>query len=72
MTLVFSSQRLMTLSVPRERQRINGLNAKHEMRNAAPQTSRVTGGGALTADENYQLSIWTERVRVNSKQRRHN
>lgn len=27
-------------------------NAKHKMRNAAaPQTSRVTGGGALTADE---------------------
>lgn len=67
MTLVFSSQRLMTLSVPREHQRINGLNAKHKMRNAAPQTSRVTGGRALTANENYQLSIWTERVRVNSK-----
>lgn len=65
--LGFSSQRLMTLSVPGGHQRINGLNVKHRMRNAAPQTSRVTGGGALTADENYQLSVWTERVRVNSK-----
>lgn len=70
--LGFSSQRLMTLSVPRGHQRINGLNAKHKMRNAAPQTSRVTGGGALTADENYQLSVWTERVRVNSKWRKQN
>lgn len=63
----FSSRRWTTLSVPREHQRINELNAKHKMRNAAPQTSGVTGGRALTADENYQLSIWTERVRVNSK-----
>lgn len=47
----------MALSVPREHQRINGSNAKHKMRNAAPQTSRVTGGRAPTADEDYQLRL---------------